>query len=581
MEDVTVSTVVCRTIQGNDYILGLTPYRRESDKKPTSHTVSLGKIDSNTRKPLYNDRFIPWTKEHGLNPDTALKEFIERSRKKFVVDFTDHLMINNISNNPIDEAIGIANSFNDSLPEDDIPYYSNNDIKKSKKCFYGSIYLLNYLAKTTGLDDILTKVFYDEAEKIKALVYYNILDRRSLMYCPSFINNYDIPLSPIELSSQRISEILRRILEQDTFSFYRSWAEKISDTEYLALDSTSISSYSLNLNKAAFGFNKQREKLKQVNISFMFGEESGLPVYIQTYNGSLHDVSTLQNSIARSSLIQNKSFKFVLDRGFYSKKNINHLLFSDYKSDFLVGLPATTQLNKDLIKDHKYILDDINYAIQVNGDSLFSILKKVKWDKRYLNALIYVDPKKNDFNRNTIISEINMMYDNACQDPESYIDDPDYRFALRFRKSSKQPNGYIIKKNNDAYKEFRSRNGWFILLSNCESDTLRALEIYRKRDVVEKAFNIIKNFQNDKRTRVHDDDAYDSKVFIGFLSMILISSIHNTMKEHNLYKNKTMDEFFNDLSAIKAVVVKDKYIIDPYTKQVKDYYKFFKCPLPE
>jgi transposase len=577
-----MSTVVCRNINGKEYILGITAYRRENDNKPTSNSITLGSIDEKSRKPVYNDKYEPWIKEHGLDLDTALKDYIKRTSKKITIDFTNHLMQLEKRHNDYPLPIvsdNFKDKFSPSTSDDDL-LYSNNHIRTSKKCSFGAIYLLDYLSQSLGLDDILSEVFLDQAKKIKALVYFNILDRRSLMYCSNFIQNYNISIPSAELSSQRITEVLKNITDQDMSLFYNLWANKISENEYLALDSTSISSYSSLITKTAYGYNKQHEKLKQVNLCLIFGEESGLPVYIQPYNGSLHDVSTLLCTTIKCALIQNKSYKFVLDRGFYSKKNINHLLFSDYKSDFIVGLPGTTQLNKDLIKEYKFILEDINYAIQFNGSTLFAASKKVKWEKKYINAITYVDPTKNDQNRDSIIAQINMMYQNACENPEDYIDDPDYRYVLSFRRSNKRDNGYIVKKNNEAYKEFRSREGWFILLSNCDSDPLQTLEIYRKRDVVEKAFNVVKNFQQQNRTRVHSDDVYDSKVFIGFLSMILISQIHKILKDNNIYKDKTMDEFLDILSTIKAVIINNKYIIDPLTKATKDYYKLFHCPLP-
>jgi transposase len=200
------------------------------------------------------------------------------------------------------------NSSNEENQNDLSLLLTINNIKNSKKCFYGSIYLLNYLSKTIGLDDILSTVFLDYADKIKALAFFNILEHKPLMYCSNFVRNYDICLSPSELSSQRISEILKNISDKDKMYFYNLWANKINDKEYLALDSTSISTYSSIMAKSANGYNKQHEKLKQVNLCFIFGEKSGLPVYSSVYNGSLHDVTTLIDGFAKSPRPKNVKF---------------------------------------------------------------------------------------------------------------------------------------------------------------------------------------------------------------------------------------------------------------------------------
>jgi transposase len=296
----------------------------------------------------------------------------------------------------------------------------------------------------------------------------------------------------------------------------------------------------------------------------------------------LHDVSTLITTVKQSSFLQNRHLKLVLDRGFYSKKNINYMSFSEYKSDFIIGLPATTTIYNDLVEEHSYIFENISYAFHYKGKTIFATTKKIKpYDNISLYAHIFSDPSKVDANRDIIVDEITTMYNNAMSDPLSYINDPDYRYALTFRKSSKQPNGYIIKKNNDSYKDFRTRDGWFILISNCEKDPIQTLKIYRNRDVVEKAFDLIKHFLRKKRTYVHNDECYENTILITFICMVLISIIHNVMTENDLYKNKTMEEFLLELSSHKAVIIDNNYIIDPLTKTLKNYFDLFNCPYPD
>ncbi|MDR1870745.1 MAG: transposase [Deltaproteobacteria bacterium] len=589
-----MATVICRELSGKMTILGVVAYRRESDKKPTSTSVTLGYIDSKTHKPVYNAKFLDWVYSNNLDPDTCLKDFLERTNKNITIDFSGHL--NNYlpptpsSNNALyqqTKTIDTKNN-NTAITKDNILLDKEielfNKIKTSKKCFYGSIYLLNYIYTSIGLKDILTQIFLDDAEKIKNIIFFNIIEHKPLMYCKTFVQNYDIPLTPSELASQRISEILNNISEQDRLRFYSLWSKKINSKEYLVFDSTSISSYYKTLVKSVFGYNTQREKLKQVNLCFIFDEETGLPAFSTVYNGSLPDVTTLVQTITERNIAQHYNLKLVLDRGFYSKRNVDFLVFSPHKTDFIMGLPATTSLYNSLINEHLHILDNYNYAFKHNGDTIFAATKKIMWQNKYLTAYIYVDPTKNDNNRNIVANEILMMYENACKDPQNYVDDPDYSFALKFRRSSKQKGGYIVKINNDAYKAFCSQEGWLILLSNYVKNPKEILEIYQNRDVVydvvDKAFDILKHFQNKNRTYVQSDDIYESYVFIGFLSMIMISVIHKTMKEHSIYKNRTMDEFLDELSAIKALILDQKYIIDPLTKLTKQYFDYFNCPYP-
>jgi hypothetical protein len=591
-----MATVICRDVKSQVTILGLVPYRRSTDRRPTSKSVTLGYVDNKTHKPVYNEKYIPFVRSHNLDPDTVLKDYIYRRNKNINIDFTDHLKMiigeefkNEQKTTNADDQI--TNIFDPKIltvnaPSLIDPALEGSDlaltVSSAKKCHYGSIMLLDFLSQKIGLDDMLSKVFKNRAEKIKVLAYFNILEHKPDMLCPFFINNYDVPLDPAELSSQRIFELLLQIKEKERLLFYNLWAQKINEIEYLALDSTTISTYSNLISKAAYGYNKQHEKLKQLNLCYIFGEESGLPVYSSIYNGSLHDVSTLVKTVKESAIVQGKCFKLVMDGGFYSKKNINNLLNSSNRADFIIGLPATTNDYKNLIEEFNYINENITYAFQFHGDTMFSASKRINFCNKYLYAHVFIDPRKNDKNRDSIVNDILLMYENARENPKDYIDNPDYQYALNFEVCPTSPTGYKVTRNNNAYQDFRCRDGWFVLLTNCEKNPIKTLEIYRNRDVVEKAFDIIKNFMKTKRTYVHSDDVYESKAFIGFLSMILISMIHKVMKENKIYNDKTMDEFLSEMSSIKKVIFSDKScVIDPIPRSIKNYLDFFTCPYPE
>jgi transposase len=570
-----MASILCKNQKGVNYIYGVVSYRRESDKQPRSKMTCLGKIDSNTNKPKYNEKYQLWMAEHGLSVTNSLFDYIIRNNKDIKIVNNTQIKDIETDRNKIDIEDTTRN-----LPENS--YYSTEQIMNAKKYFYGSTYLLNHISNSIGLTKIIEDIFLDDANQIIDLAYFNVIEHKPSMYCKYFALNYNIYSDYQAILSQRISELLNRITEKDKLNFYRSWSSKINENDYLSLDTTSISTYSTNIMKASYGHNKQREKLKQVNICLLFGENSGLPVYTTLYDGSLHDVSTLVCIIDQTSLIQNKSYKLVLDRGFYSQKNINYMLFSDNKADFLISVPGTTSLKNDLIDEHKFIFDNINYAIDINRNKLFGATKLIKWEKNVtLYAHIYVDPIKNDSSRNAIIEDIDLKYKNAIKDPETYKKDPAYRAVLKFRRSFKSPTGYIVKKDQKAYQDIRSKAGWFVLLSNCIDNSKDAIYIYRKRDVIEKSFDILKNFIHQKRTTVHSDINNDNKLFISFISMIIISYIHNVMQENNLYRGYTIDELLCELSSIKAIKIDNDIIIDPLTKKAKDIYDVFKCTYPK
>jgi hypothetical protein len=102
------------------------------------------------------------------------------------------------------------------------------------------------------------------------------------MYCQRWMQTTETP--PVgDMSSQRISELLHTITEEDRSKFYTDWIKYRGEREYLALDITSISSWS------------------HLNVCMLMGEQSGLPVFQTVYSGSLKDVSTFKTTLKQAT----------------------------------------------------------------------------------------------------------------------------------------------------------------------------------------------------------------------------------------------------------------------------------------
>lgn len=111
--------------------------------------------------------------------------------------------------------------------------------------------------------------------------------------------------------------------------------------------------------------------------------------------------------------------------------------------------------------------------------------------------------------------------------------------------------GITIIPKQEAIDEKLKNSDYFVLLSNDIKDNLDALEIYRGKDVVEKAFNNLKERLNMRRTSVSSDVNLDGKLFIQFIALIYLSYIKKQMSENDLYKKYTMQEVIDELDVIE------------------------------
>ena len=121
--------------------------------------------------------------------------------------------------------------------------------------------------------------------------------------------------------------------------------------EYIAYDVTSVSTYSGGISEAEWGYNRDKEKLPQINLGMYFGEESGLPLYYRMYPGSISDKAHLKYMVEDNDLFGAKKLRYVMDRGFYSKENLCRLTEKGYR--FIIALPGSLNYVKDLIRKHR------------------------------------------------------------------------------------------------------------------------------------------------------------------------------------------------------------------------------------
>ena len=107
----------------------------------------------------------------------------------------------------------------------------------------------------------------------------------------------------------------------------------------------------------------------------------------------------------------------------------------------------------------------------------------------------------------------------------------------------------MVKEN--VLVEARKNFGFFALIGNEAIDANRALLVYRNKDIVEKAFDNVKDRLDMRRLNVSSDLSLDGKLFAEFIALIYISYLHKAMLNAHLYTKYTMHEILDELEAIE------------------------------
>jgi len=447
---------------------------------------------------------------------------------------------------------------------------------------YGAYYLLSSIAEKTGLIGALSNALPKVWEQILHLAYFMVATGDPLMYCADWLSqttDEDIK----NVTSQRISELFSKIEEPDRHRFYHAWMSHVREIDYIALDITSISSYSELMQLCEWGYNRDHEDLKQINMCMLFGETTQLPIYQTIYQGSLKDVSTLQTTLKEVTLLwPDVTPKIVMDKGFFSKKNIQSMLLHEqpevqWHYSFLISVPFTSGYAKKLVEGEKKDIDSIENTILTSEGAIRGVHKLRSWPGigPKLHTMVYYNPAKAQKEKNELYAYVTELKQLAQTDPENKKLKSEFDKYLITRSSSIHEDGHTINIRKDILDKKLETTGWLVLISNDIHDAQKAIDVYRSKDFVEKGFDRLKNTLDLYRLRVHGDERAQNKVFCGFIALILASAIDKCMKDKKLYSKYTMTEILRKVAQVKMATVNGERIFQPITKEQSAIFNAF------
>lgn len=136
--------------------------------------------------------------------------------------------------------------------------------------------------------------------------------------------------------------------------------------------------------------------------------------------------------------------------------------------------------------------------------------------------------------------------------------DHEKQYTRYFEVKNTPVRGVKIIAKEDALAETKLNHGYFVLLSNDIKNPVEALDIYRNKDRVEKAFENLKDRLNMRRLAVSSEQSLDGKLFVKFLALIFLSCITKKMQDAILFKKYTLQEILDELDAIECFEIPGK-----------------------
>lgn len=497
---------VTNKTNGVTYVYESTSYWDKEKKQPRNKRICVGKLDPETSEVIYNKRYRE-------------RQELETVKKQA----------------------------------------GRQAITEHRRLFYGATYLLDRIVEKTGVKADLQKHFGSLSDSILSLAYYFVLeDRAPLSRFGRWARTHVHPLGK-DIPSQRSSELFQSITEEAKQGFFLSQSKRRAEAEYLVYDTTSISSYSRSLKQVKYGHNKDHDPLAQINLALLLGHRSRLPVSYRKLPGNIADVSTIKKLLHEVRYLAIKKPMFVLDRGFYSGENINALYTHRYK--FLLSAKTSLQWVQRVLDEVRPTMEAYTHYSHAHG--LYMQSKRVEWEYRHTKSrsgetihakrrlylhLYYDDQRATDEK-----IRFHRLLDRLEEELRTNRRQPKHEkmYARYFHIHSTPKRGLQITPNTEAIEAKRKCLGYFALMSNHIKDPKEAIEIYRNKDVIEKAFDDLKNRLSMRRTLVSSEESLDGKLFVQFIALIIIAYIKKKMDEEELFKAYTLQGLLDELDVIE------------------------------
>jgi transposase len=447
-------------------------------------------------------------------------------------------------------------------------YYGGSQAKIDVNPDYQSIrsiggsFLIHYIMTSQGISKILVGCLGSErASLVQTAALYMATRGNVFEGVLDYCEEYTLWENP--LSSPSALELFASITFDERFDFFKEWVAKQNPLNYLAYDVTSFSTRSKDISDSEFGYNRDGEKIPQINLGCFLSENTSLPIFYVTYPGSIVDKSHLKYMMAYNNDLGIYDVIFILDRGFCSTANIRYLASNHHK--FIIGVE----------KQHKTTMIAIDFAKKTDivamqnraADGVYGIALKGRFYGVKGTMYIYYSPELAECHRKDLYRLIESHEEKLVQLKTKTTEAVIKPYKKYFSIYLNEDNIPVFSRDYKKINALEENCGYFCIFSNTSLDISELLSRYRKKDAIEKGFDDIKNHIEMKRLRTHHTETTDGKLFCSFISLIVVSEINTKLRTLMRKKGWSKSSVIKELEKIKTISFTDGIrLLNPITK---------------
>ena len=250
-------------------------------------------------------------------------------------------------------------------------------------------------------------------------------------------------------------------------------------------------------------------------------------MFYVTYPGSIVDKSHLPYMMScNSELGIRGNIVFVMDRGFCSTSNINHMHSEGH--GYLIGADTRHKATRAAIEKVRGGISSMRNLV-CEGTYAVGVRSRFYGEQSVLH--IYHNPELGERQKRDLLRTVENMEAELAQldgAPEKEL-----KPYARFFDIGTEKGKLVFARNYDRIDEASKSCGFFCILTNAGLTSAETLGVYRRKDAIEKGFDDIKNHIDMKRLRAHTEETVAGKLSCAFIALIIASEMSNCLREYN------------------------------------------------
>lgn len=426
----------------------------------------------------------------------------------------------------------------------------------------GTYMVIKKIVEWYGLDRLLKGVLDDRTGLFLDLATFLIVtEDNAAQYYPDFAFSHPLFSSNMRIySDSTISRFLKEITIEQRMKFLNDWNSKMDHRQriYVSYDSSNINCQAGDINLVEHGHAKLDVGLPVINKAIAFDKTNSVPLFYEEYPGSIIDISQFEHMISKVIAYGYKHITFILDRGYFSKDNINYLENKGY--EFIIMVKGMKELVSNIVESKRGSFETVQScsirSYKAYGTTIVSRLFSDDKQDRYLH--IFYNSLRQAKEREKFETRLEAMEKNIKENIGNFVTIgsgyQDY-FDFFFSKDGRLQ---MYKKKDEVVEKQLNLCGYFVIATSAKMTAKEALILYKGRDCSEKLYSGEKTFLGGRSLRVYSNSSASSKMFIEFVALIIRNRIYSLLKQEMLKHEKksnymTVPKALKELEKIEMV----------------------------